>query len=149
MRRGVGLAGLAPGLAVLAVHLDDVDSCSGEEAGEAGPIGARPLHADLADVAEGLKPGQQSRVPVGVGPEGLGAEQASDLVEGGGYVDLAVGVDATSDGARASTMVMPSLPFLKSVEGWHGRPEKDDGEVGLLRTDRPLTPLERGAPRRD
>ena len=25
----------------------------------------------------------------------------------------------------ASTMVMPSLSFLNSVEGWHGRPEKE------------------------
>ena len=109
---GIGLAGLASGLAVLAVHLDDVDPCSGEEAGDAGPIGARPLHADLSDVAEGLEPGQQGRVSVGVGPEGLGAEQASDLVEGGGHVDLAVGVDATGDGARGfyDGHAIPSFP---------------------------------------
>jgi hypothetical protein len=35
----------------------------------------------------------------GVGRERLGAEQASDLVQGGGHMDLAVGVDATGDGA--------------------------------------------------
>ncbi len=54
---GIGLAALAPGLAVLAVDFDDVDSGSGEEAGDARPIGTRPLHADLSDVAEGLEPG--------------------------------------------------------------------------------------------
>ena len=96
------------------------------------------LHADLSDGAEGLKPAEQGRVPVGVGPEGLGAEQAPDLVEGGGHMDLAVSVDATGDGARGSTMVMPSLPFLNSVEGWHGRPEKDDGE-GRSGHNRPAT----------
>ena len=45
---GIGLAAVVPGLAVLAVHLDDVDPGSGEESGDAGPIGPRPLHADLA-----------------------------------------------------------------------------------------------------
>ena len=109
---GIGLAGLAPGLAVLAVHLDDVDAGSGEEAGDAGPRGPRPLHADLSDGAEGLKPAEQGRVPVGVGPEGLGAEQAADLVEGGGHMDLAVSVDATGDGARGfyDGHAIPSFP---------------------------------------
>ena len=109
---GIGLAALASGLAVLAVHFDDVDPGSGEEAGDAGPIGPRPLHADLADLAEGFEPGQQVRVAVGVGPERLRAEQATDLVQDGGHVDLAVGVDATGDGARGfyDGHAIPSFP---------------------------------------
>ena len=35
---GIGLAALSPGLAVLAVHLNDVDPCSGEVTSGAGPI---------------------------------------------------------------------------------------------------------------
>ena len=110
--RGSDLPALAPGLAVLAVHLDDVDPGSGEEAGDAGPIGARALHTDLADLAEGLQPGQQGRVAVGVGPERLGAEQATDLVQDGGHMDLPVGVDATGDGARGfyDGHAIPSFP---------------------------------------
>ena len=34
---GIGLAALTPGLAVLAVHFDDVDAGFGEETGDAGP----------------------------------------------------------------------------------------------------------------
>jgi len=39
---GVRLAALAPGLAVLAVDLDDRDPCSGQVAGDARPIGPVP-----------------------------------------------------------------------------------------------------------
>ncbi len=108
----VGLAAVATGLAVLAVNFDDVDSGSGEVTGDAGSIGPGPLHADLADLPEGFEPGQQLRVAVGVGPERLGAEQATDLVQGGGYVDLAVGVDATGDSARGfyDGHAIPSFP---------------------------------------
>ena len=58
--RGSDLPALASRLAVLAVDLDDVDPCSSEEAGDAGPIGPRPLHTDLADVAEGLSQASRS-----------------------------------------------------------------------------------------
>jgi hypothetical protein len=75
-------------------------ACSGEVAGDARPIGPRALDADLDDLAEASQPGHQGRVAIAVGREGLGAEQATDLVQGGGHVDFAVGVDATGDGAR-------------------------------------------------
>ena len=109
---GIGLAAVASGLAVLAVDFDDVDPCSGEEAGDAGPIGPRPLHADLADLPEGLQPGEQGRVAVGVGRERCGAEQATDLVQDGGHVDLPMGVDATGDGTRGfyDGHAIPSFP---------------------------------------
>ena len=109
---GIGLAALAPGLAVLAVHLDDVDSCFGKEAGDARPIGPCPLHPDLSDATEGLKPAEQGRVPVGSAPKDFGAEQAPDVVEGGGHIDLAVSVDATGDSARGfyDGHAIPSFP---------------------------------------
>ena len=109
---GIGLAALTPGLAVLAVHLNDVDPCSGEVTSDAGPIGPRPFHPDLADLPEGLEPGQQIRIAVGVGPKRLRAEQATDLVQDGGHVDLPMGVDATGDGARGfyDGHAIPSFP---------------------------------------
>ena len=99
-------------LTVLAVHFEDMDPGFGEEGGDAGPIGSRPLHADLADLSEGFEPGQQFRVAVGIGPERLGAAQATDLVHDGGYVDLSVDVDATGDGARGfyDGHAIPSFP---------------------------------------
>jgi hypothetical protein len=109
---GVGLAPLTPSLAVLAIHFDHVDPRSGEEAGDASPIGTRALHADLRDVAKGLEPGEQLCVSARVGLERPGPEQASDLVEGGGHVDLSVGVDASGDGARSfyDGHVIPFFP---------------------------------------
>jgi hypothetical protein len=55
---------------------------------------------------------QLSRAEYPSGSERVGAEQATDLVEGGGHVDLAVGVDATSDGARGfyDGHAIPSFP---------------------------------------
>ena len=130
---GIGLAGLTAGLAVLAVHLDDTDPSSGEEAGDAGPIGARPLHADLSDVTERLEPGEQGRVPLGVGPKGLGAEQASHLVEGGGYVNLPVGVDSTGDGTTR-LLRWSCHPFLSlsRLRGGTAVPRRMTVEVDLL-----------------
>jgi len=109
---GVGLAALTSSLAILAVDFDDVDPCFGEEAGDAGAIGTCALHADLRDLAEGLEPAEQLCVSARVGLERPGPEQASDLVEGGGYVDLSVGVDARGDSARSfyDGHVIPFFP---------------------------------------
>ena len=52
---GVGLAAVASGLAVLTVHLDDLDPGSSEEPGDAGPIGTGPLYADLARLPRRLR----------------------------------------------------------------------------------------------
>ena len=109
---GIGLARLASGLAVRAVHFDDVNPCSGEEAGDAGPIGPGAFHPDLAEDAEGFEPGQQRRVALGIGGERFGAEQSSDLVQDGGHMDLCVGIDATGDNARGfyDGHAIPSFP---------------------------------------
>ncbi len=109
---GIGLATLSAGLAVLAVHLDDVDPGPGQVTGDAGSIGPRPFHPDLADLSEGFQPGQKLGVTLGVGLERLAAEQASDLVQDSGHVNLPVGVDATGDGARDfyDGHAIPSFP---------------------------------------
>ena len=77
-----------------------------------GPIGPGPFHTDLGDAPESCQPGEQGRVAVGVGRERLGAEQATHLVQRGGHVDLAVGVDAAGDGARGfyDGHAIPSFP---------------------------------------
>ena len=132
----IGLAALAPGLAVLAVHFDDVDSRSGEVTRDAGPIGPGAFHSDLGDLTEHVQPGQQGRVAVGVGPKRLGAEQATDLVQDGGHMDLAVGVDATGDRARGfyDGHAIPS--FLKRLRGGAAVPRRSDG-VGRSGLNRP------------
>ncbi len=83
---------MVSGLAVLTVHLYDVDPGSGEEAGDAGPIGPGPLHPDHADLPEGLEPAQQLGVAVGRSARN-DAEQATDLVQDGGHGDLPMGVE--------------------------------------------------------
>ena len=66
----------------------------------------------MLDFPEGFEPAEQGRVTVGIGPERFGAEQATDLVQGGGHVDLSVGVDATGDGTRGfyDGHAIPSFP---------------------------------------
>ena len=100
------------GLAVLAVHFDDLDPGPGEMTGDPGAIGPGPFDSDLGDLAERWEPSLQLHVAVGIGAERFGAEQATDLVEHSGHVDLAVGVDATDDSARAfyDGHAIPSFP---------------------------------------
>ena len=81
--------------AVRPVHLDDVDVLAGEVAGQADAEAAGALDADAVDGAEAAEPGEQLAVAGRGGGEALGAE----LVERGGDVDVAVGVDAAGDQA--------------------------------------------------
>jgi hypothetical protein len=122
---GVGLACVATGLAVRAVDLDHDDAGPRQEAGEASAIRTRAFDTHLGECPEGLEPGQQRLVAGWVRLEGLGSEQASDVVERGSHMDLAMGVDATDDGARRF-YDGHGHPFLSlSGEGWHGRPVKE------------------------
>jgi hypothetical protein len=79
-------------------------------AGQPGPVAAGPLDADKDDGAEALQPAQQPAVPGGVGGERLDAEQAADVVEGGGDVDVEVGVDPSGDliwhGGHGSSLLL-------------------------------------------
>ena len=54
---GIGLAALAPGLPVLAIHLDDADPCFGEEAGEAGPRN----HTHWGSATPSMRPSKSGR----------------------------------------------------------------------------------------
>ena len=109
---GIGLAAVVSSLAVLAVDFDDVDAGSGEEAGDARPVGPRPFHPDFSDVSEIPEPRHQGGVAVGIGRERCGSEQATDVVQGGGHVNLPMGVDTTSDGACGfyDGHAIPSFP---------------------------------------
>jgi hypothetical protein len=66
-------------------------------AGQPGAIRARALDAHQLDDAEATEPPQELAVPAGGGREGLGAEEGAEVVEGGGDVDVEVGVDASGD----------------------------------------------------
>ena len=106
-----------------------------------------PFDADLGHLAEALEPGQQRLVAGGVGREGLGADQPAQRVECCGNVDVEVGVDATGDPGRASTMVMAIPSFLKRLRDGTAVPDRSDGRSGLVgasRTNHP--PLGRDVP---
>ena len=98
---GIGLAAATPFLSIRSVDLDDLDAPSSQVAGQAGPIRARALDADLGHVPEGLEPGQQRLVAGGVGLEALRAEQPPERVEGGSHMDVEVGVDTTGHTTRS------------------------------------------------
>jgi hypothetical protein len=65
---------LTPGLAVLTVDFDDLDTLPSEEAGDAGPIGSRAFDPHLGDVPEASQPGEEGCVAVRVGSERFGAQ---------------------------------------------------------------------------
>ena len=66
-----------------------------EESGQPGAIGAGALDADLVYLPEALKPGEQRLVAGRARLEGLRPEQSTERVQGGGNVDVEVGVDTT------------------------------------------------------
>jgi hypothetical protein len=98
-----------------------------------------PLDAHFGDRPEGLEPGQQRLVAGPVRSKGFGSEQASGAVEGGSYVDLAMGIDATDDRARRfyDGHGHP-FPSLGARDGT-AVPGRSDGDAGLRVTDRPIT----------
>ena len=55
---------------------------------------------------------QQRPVPGGVGGERLDAKQAADVVEGGGDMDVEVGVDPSGD------LICMVVRFVPSLAGW-------------------------------
>jgi hypothetical protein len=70
----VGLAVIAPGLAVGPVYLDDFDAASPQEPAEPSSIGSRPFDADLGHLSEGLEPAEQRLVAGDIGTERLGSD---------------------------------------------------------------------------
>ena len=83
------------------VDLDHLDVGSAQEPGQARPIGARALHPHLGERTEALEPGEQRLVASRVGVEALRAEQCSERVQGGGDMDVEVGVDTTGHTPRS------------------------------------------------
>ena len=111
---GIGLATAASLVTVGTIHFDHGDAHSAQVAGQAGPIGASALHADLGDVAERAQPLEQGLVAGWVGAEGLRAEQSTERVQGGGDMEVTMGVDTTGHTTR-SFYDGHGHPFLSKV----------------------------------
>ena len=139
----VGLAA-APTLGpVGSVNLDYLEISSAQETGQAGPIGAGSLHPNLGDRPEALEPGEQRFVTSRIGPEALGAEQCSEGVEGGGHMNVEVGVDTTRHSTR-SFYDGHGHPFLSQrCEGWHGRSGSERRAVQVVVATRTNHPTRR------
>jgi hypothetical protein len=91
---------LAAGLAVRAVDLDHGHARSLEVAGQTGAIGTGPFDPNPFDGPETAEPAQQLGVAGGGGGERFHPQQAADAVEGGGHVDVQMGVHTAGHGAR-------------------------------------------------
>src|SRR5208283_468178 len=98
---GIGLARAPPLGPIGPVDLDHLDVGSAQETGQARSIGAGALHPHLGERTEALEPSEQRLVAGGVGVEALRAEQCSERVEGGGDMDVEVGVDTTGHTPRS------------------------------------------------
>ena len=99
-------------LAVVAIDLDDLDAGSGEEPGQSGPIGPGPLHADLPDRPEAGQPREQGRIALGVAPnDSVPSRPPTSSKAAATWTSPWVSMPPVTARA-ASTMVMPSLPFL-------------------------------------
>jgi hypothetical protein len=106
----VALAALAAGLAVGAVGLQHLHAAFQQEPGQPGAVGPGAFDADRAEPPVATQPGKQLAVAVGVGAElGVG-QQPAVLVDDGGVVGAAVGVDSADDNARALSHPSPALP---------------------------------------
>ena len=92
---------VATGLAIGPVDLDHLDAPAPEEPGEADPIGAGAIDADLAHLAEALEPGHQLLVAAGVGGGRLGADEPTQRIESCSNVVVEMGVDTTGDAQRS------------------------------------------------
>ena len=144
----IGLALATTVLAVVPIDLDHLDTGPGKKPGQSGSIGTRPFHTDPLNYPEAGQPGKQGRVALGGGIEGFGAEQSAHLIQGGGHVDLAMGVDAASNSTR-SFYDGHGHPFLSLswLRGGSAVPERSDG-AGRSARNRPAHhPLWNGARR--
>jgi hypothetical protein len=88
-RRLLGLALYLPP-ACGPVDLDDGDASLGEEAGQAGAVGAGALHTGLGELAVAAGPGHQLLVAGPGRGDGQPALQTAEVVQQDGDVDLGV-----------------------------------------------------------
>ena len=117
-------------LTVGPVHLEHLHLRGGEVAGQARPPRAGALDADRDHGAEAPQPAEQGPVAGGGGRERLGAQQLADAVEGGGDVEVLVGVDAAGDAGREICHGGGAVPFQRR-DGTHSR-AADRTVTGLL-----------------
>jgi hypothetical protein len=82
-----------------------------QEPGQPGAVGPSAFDADCAELSVATQPPQQLAVAVAVGGElGVG-QQPAVLVDDGGVVGTAVGVDPADDNPRAVGHPLPALPL--------------------------------------
>jgi hypothetical protein len=111
-RLGVDRVALATSPArspVGAVGLQHPHAVVEQEPGQPGAVGPSALHPDRAELPVATQPPKQLAVAVGVGAElGVG-QQPAVLVDDGGVVGAAVGVDPADDNPRAFRHAGPAF----------------------------------------
>jgi hypothetical protein len=146
---GVGLVTAAAALAVGPVNLDHLDAGAGQELGQPGAVGAGALHAGTGELAVVAGPGQQLLVAGAGGRDDQPAVEAAELVQQGGDVHVAVGVDADGDAtvprrAYAAKASEPPLGWLPPVlSGWRSGRQRPRS-AGPLRGGRNARPMPSG-----
>ena len=115
----IRLAGAAARLAVGPVDLDHLDACGAQEPRQARAIRTSAFDPHAGDRAERAQPAQELVVAHGRRLEVLDGEQPADVIEGGGDVDIQVGIDAARDRARAFYDGHRHPFLLLVVKGWH------------------------------
>jgi hypothetical protein len=95
----VGLAAASAGRPVGAVDLEHDLAVGMQEAQQPRGVGAGAFDAEALDLAQPACPGEQLPVAAGGGGHRGGGEQAAELVDRGGDVQLAVAVDPDRDQA--------------------------------------------------
>jgi hypothetical protein len=93
----VGLATLPAEPPVRPVDLHDVDAVVEQVSGQAGAVAAAAFHSDQVQAAVASQPAVQLLVAIAVSSELAIGQQPALLVDDGGVVGAAVGVDAADD----------------------------------------------------
>ncbi len=100
--------------------LDDLDSGVAEVPCQCGAVAAGALDTDLVELTLPAQPGEQSPVAGDGGRERLGAEHPAELVEGGGDVQVLVGVHAAGDDKLVRCQSGQGPSFSREGKGGHG-----------------------------
>jgi Ser/Thr protein kinase RdoA (MazF antagonist) len=129
----VGLAVSAAGLAVGSVDLGHGEPGRAEIAGQGRAVAAGAFQADPVDDAMRSEPRRERTVAGGCGGELSVAEVAAEIVDRGGVVSVAVGVDPTDHdgrgrGCHAGHALLP--PLDRSGEARSGRVGGQDSVPG-------------------
>ena len=60
------------------------------------------------------------------------AEQPAERIEGGGHMDVSMGVDTTGHTTRRASTVVMVIPSLKVLRDGTAVPDRSDGRSGLF-----------------